>query len=112
MQIIFNDLCSFAIDSIVSEIAIGKPQFSHSSDDFFRIFIVGIRMPIEMRPEMLSFPGGICLNKLFAYLGGKITHDGKMFLVKRIFKRRQLFFGYFQVFLNSPIFPPYSISLL
>jgi len=36
-------------------------------------------MPIEMNPEMLSFPGGIRLNKLFAYLGGKITHDGKLF---------------------------------
>jgi len=85
MQILFNDLCSFTIGSVISQIAIGKPQFSHSSVDFFRIIIVGIPMPIEMRPEMLSFPGGICLNKLFAHLGGKITHDGKLFLVKLIF---------------------------
>ena len=97
MQIFFNDLRSFTIDSIVSKIAIGKPKFSHSSVDFFRIIIVGIHMPIEMSPKMLSFPGGICLNELFAYLRGEITHDGKLFLVKRIFKGRQLFSGYFQV---------------
>jgi hypothetical protein len=62
-------------------------------------------MPIEMSPEVLSFPGGICLNKLFAYFSGKITDDRELSLVKRVFKRRQLFFGYFQVLLEFAHFP-------
>lgn len=57
-------------------------------------------MPVEMRPEMLSLPRGIRLNELFAYLGGKVADDSKLFLLKRVFECRQFFSGHFQMFLE------------
>jgi hypothetical protein len=106
-KIVHDGLGSFPVDSVVAQVAISEPEFSHGLVDLLGESFVRKLVPFLMGAEMKTLRCRTRFDELLTYLGGEVSHNGVLLIFKGCSYGSQLFLGHLQVLFEvSHLAPP------